>query len=127
MLFRQTNPPLLRYVIDNRILKKPDQLELAGKNDRENTMLKTIFTAMAAAGLWAGGALAQTTVPFALDWKFEGPSAAYFAAVDNGYFGAEGLSVEISAGRLSGRHPQSGHRSVSLRLCRYQFSGQIPR
>jgi len=64
-------------------------------------MLKTIFTAMAAAGLLAGAAVAQTVVPFALDWKFEGPSAAYFAAVDNGHFGAEGLEVEISAGRGS--------------------------
>ncbi|MEL6587835.1 MAG: ABC transporter substrate-binding protein, partial [Pseudomonadota bacterium] len=26
-----------------------------------------------------------TAVPFALDWKFEGPSAAYFAAIDNGH------------------------------------------
>ncbi|NOZ33257.1 MAG: ABC transporter substrate-binding protein [Alphaproteobacteria bacterium] len=42
--------------------------------------------------------MAQTKVPFALDWKFEGPSAAYFAAVDNGYFADEGLSVDISAG-----------------------------
>ncbi len=28
---------------------------------------------------------AQTEVPFALDWKFEGPSAAYLAAIDNGH------------------------------------------
>ncbi|MEO0991631.1 MAG: ABC transporter substrate-binding protein [Pseudomonadota bacterium] len=48
-----------------------------------------------------GTALAQTEVPFALDWKFEGPSAAYFAAIDNGHFEAEGLSVEISAGQGS--------------------------
>ena len=41
---------------------------------------------------------AQTEVPFALDWKFEGPSAAYFAAIDNGHFEAEGLSVTIEAG-----------------------------
>lgn len=40
-------------------------------------------------------------VPFALDWKFEGPSAPYFAAVDNGHFKAEGLDVEISAGKGS--------------------------
>jgi len=64
-------------------------------------MLKTMTMAIAAAAMVVGGALAQTTVPFALDWKFEGPSAAYFAAVDNGHFGAEGLSVKISAGRGS--------------------------
>ena len=34
----------------------------------------------------AVGAQAQTSVPFALDWKFEGPRAAYFAAIDNGHF-----------------------------------------
>jgi len=44
---------------------------------------------------------AQTDVPFALDWKFEGPSAPYFAAIDNGHFEAAGLSVEISAGQGS--------------------------
>jgi len=47
------------------------------------------------------GAFAETKTPFALDWKFEGPSAAYFAAIDNGHFAAEGLDVEISAGRGS--------------------------
>ncbi|WP_170478091.1 ABC transporter substrate-binding protein [Ruegeria arenilitoris] len=41
---------------------------------------------------------AQTEVPFALDWKFEGPSAAYFAAIDNGHFAEENLSVNIEAG-----------------------------
>lgn len=39
-----------------------------------------------------------TAVPFALDWKFEGPSAPYFAAIDNGHFEANGLNVEITAG-----------------------------
>ncbi len=37
-------------------------------------------------------------LPFALDWKFEGPSAPYFAAIDNGHFEANGLNVEITAG-----------------------------
>ena len=46
----------------------------------------------------ASAVSAQTEVPFALDWKFEGPSAAYFAAIDNGHFEAEGLSVTIEAG-----------------------------
>ncbi|MCF6302722.1 MAG: ABC transporter substrate-binding protein, partial [Devosiaceae bacterium] len=64
-------------------------------------MLKKMTLAIAAAAIWSGGAFAQTEVPFALDWKFEGPSAAYFAAVDNGYFADEGLSVDISAGQGS--------------------------
>ncbi|MDJ0827137.1 MAG: ABC transporter substrate-binding protein [Rhodobacter sp.] len=46
-------------------------------------------------------ASAQTQVPFALDWKFEGPAAPYFAAIDNGHFGAAGLAVEITAGQGS--------------------------
>ena len=56
---------------------------------------------IAAVTLMAGAAQAQTEMPFALDWKFEGPSAAYFAAIDNGHFEAEGLEVEISAGQGS--------------------------
>ncbi|MXQ08464.1 ABC transporter substrate-binding protein [Alphaproteobacteria bacterium GH1-50] len=54
--------------------------------------------AVAAGMLAATVASAQTEVPFALDWKFEGPSAAYFAAIDNGHFADEGLSVTIEAG-----------------------------
>jgi NitT/TauT family transport system substrate-binding protein len=44
---------------------------------------------------------AETQVNFALDWKFEGPSAPYFAAIDNGHFAQAGLSVEITAGQGS--------------------------
>ncbi|WP_372840314.1 ABC transporter substrate-binding protein [Phaeovulum sp.] len=43
-------------------------------------------------------ALAQTDIPFALDWKFEGPSAPYFQALDAGYFDAAGMTVTISEG-----------------------------
>ncbi len=31
-----------------------------------------------AAGLLASPAIAQSDMPFALDWKFEGPAAPYF-------------------------------------------------
>ena len=63
-------------------------------------MLRAFLTlALLAVGL--SGAAAQTKTPFALDWKFEGPSSAYFAAIDNGHFAAEGLDVEISAGKGS--------------------------
>lgn len=61
-------------------------------------MFARFTQAFAAAALLAGAASAQTSVPFALDWKFEGPSAAYFAAIDNGHFAAEGLDVTIEAG-----------------------------
>ena len=40
-------------------------------------------------------------IQFALDWKFEGPSAPYFLAIDNGHYANQGLSVEISAGKGS--------------------------
>ncbi len=43
-------------------------------------------------------ALAETKIPFTLDWKFEGPAAPYFLALDKGYYKAEGLDVEISEG-----------------------------
>lgn len=64
-------------------------------------MLKQTITALATAIALTGTALAETKLPFALDWKFEGPSAPYFAAIDNGHFSAAGLDVEISAGRGS--------------------------
>ena len=41
---------------------------------------------------------AQTDVKFALDWKFEGPAAPYFVAIDKGYYKAEGLNVTIDSG-----------------------------
>ncbi|MCT4372549.1 ABC transporter substrate-binding protein [Yangia mangrovi] len=43
-------------------------------------------------------AQAETALPFALDWKFEGPSAPYFVAIDKGYFADAGLDVEVTAG-----------------------------
>jgi NitT/TauT family transport system substrate-binding protein len=55
--------------------------------------------ALIAASLALGGpALAQTALPFALDWKFEGPAAPYFMAADNGHFAAAGLTVEVTEG-----------------------------
>ncbi|MBB5723275.1 NitT/TauT family transport system substrate-binding protein [Loktanella ponticola] len=43
-------------------------------------------------------ALAETDLPFALDWKFEGPSAPYFHALDSGLFTDADLNVTISEG-----------------------------
>ncbi|MCC5976191.1 MAG: ABC transporter substrate-binding protein [Rubellimicrobium sp.] len=44
---------------------------------------------------------AQTSMPFALDWTFEGPSAPYFVAIDQGFFAEAGLEVEVTAGQGS--------------------------
>ena len=64
-------------------------------------MLNRLLPLALGLGLAVTQAHADTKVPFALDWKFEGPSAAYFAAVDNGHFAKAGLDVEISAGKGS--------------------------
>ena len=45
--------------------------------------------------------IADTKIPFTLDWKFEGPSAPFFNAIDKGYFKSAGLDVEISPGKGS--------------------------
>lgn len=59
------------------------------------------ITTMAAFALTASAANAETAMPFALDWKFEGPAAPYFTALEKGYFSDVDLSVEISAGQGS--------------------------
>src|ERR1700750_78832 len=51
-----------------------------------------------AAVLGMSPAGAQTDLRCALDWKFEGPSAPYFVAIDKGYYKAEGLNVTIDSG-----------------------------
>ena len=58
------------------------------------------LAALLAAALFCSAALAQkqVAVRFALDWRFEGPAAPYFVAIDKGYYKAEGLSVSIDPG-----------------------------
>jgi NitT/TauT family transport system substrate-binding protein len=54
---------------------------------------------VAAAGVvLATAASAQTPLSFALDWRFEGPAAPYFVAIDKGHFAAAGLDVTVEAG-----------------------------
>ncbi len=67
-------------------------------------MIKTIVKPLSfglAAMSMAATSNAETNIQFALDWKFEGPSAPYFLAIDNGHFADAGLEVEISPGKGS--------------------------
>ncbi|MGF1626465.1 MAG: ABC transporter substrate-binding protein [Alphaproteobacteria bacterium] len=56
-----------------------------------------------AVALVAGAATARAEVDinFTLDWKFQGPTAAFLVAVDEGYFAEEGLNVSVDAGNGS--------------------------
>ena len=61
--------------------------------------IRFLAVAVAAfAAVFARPVSAQTNLKFALDWKFEGPSAPYFVALDKGYYKAEGLNVSIDSG-----------------------------
>lgn len=64
-------------------------------------MLRKTLPLIAAGMIATTPAFAQTDIPFTLDWRFEGPSAPYFLAIDNGHFADAGLDVEISAGEGS--------------------------
>jgi NitT/TauT family transport system substrate-binding protein len=54
-----------------------------------------LATLIAAAALGSGPSAAQAAVRFSLNWKFEGQSAPFVLALDNGYYGAHGLDVTI--------------------------------
>ena len=61
-----------------------------------------MILASALALAMVGTAFAENLkIPFALDWKFEGPAAPYFLAIDNGYFSDSELEVTIEAGNGS--------------------------
>ena len=65
-----------------------------------NTTIKSLTFGLASMSM-AMASHAGTNIQFALDWKFEGPSAPYFLAIDNGHFANAGLEVEISPGKGS--------------------------
>ena len=81
-------------------------MSLCIKRHSQTTIRKSLRTALISLGALsvvaaAGVANASTKVPFALDWKFEGPSAGFFAGIDNGHFANAELDVEISPGQGS--------------------------
>lgn len=63
--------------------------------------MKTRFLLAALAFCAGSVTTAQTPIKFALDWRFEGPAAPYFVALDKGYYKAEGLDVTIDTGNGS--------------------------
>ncbi|MEP0235897.1 ABC transporter substrate-binding protein [Roseibium sp.] len=60
--------------------------------------MRRILGMAAAIAMSATSALAATDIKFTLDWKFEGPAAPFFIALDKGYFADEGLNVTIDTG-----------------------------
>lgn len=63
--------------------------------------MRPLLSTLALAATLFGASLpgrADTDIKFALDWKFEGPSAPYFVAIDKGFYKAEGLNVTIDTG-----------------------------
>src|ERR1700741_2917752 len=69
-----------------------------GASNMDRIKLFGMLAGAAAGALTASPVYAQTDVKFALDWKFEGPSAPYFVAIDKGYYKAEGLNVTVDSG-----------------------------
>lgn len=51
-----------------------------------------------------------------LGWKFEGPSAPYFQALDAGYFNEAGLNVTISEGAYSRPPDRTGYSGHVYKL-----------
>jgi len=63
-------------------------------------LLKSSLVALATL-VSAGGALAETSIKFANDWKWEGPAAPLLTAWNAGYYEAEGLDVQMDTGKGS--------------------------
>ena len=62
-------------------------------------LLKII--AFAVSCLFVNAAMAETSIKFANDWKWEGPAAPLLLAWDTGLYEAEGLDVQMDTGKGS--------------------------
>ncbi len=59
------------------------------------------FGLLTSSAFFCGSAVAETDLKFSLDWKFEGPSATFFTALERGYYESVGLDVTIDSGKGS--------------------------
>src|SRR5260370_4710577 len=65
-------------------------------------MTRTLSLALAALLAAAGSASAQEKFTFALNWFAVGDHAAYWVALDKGYYKAKGLDVTLENSKRSG-------------------------
>lgn len=59
------------------------------------------YVCLAVLATIASPVAADTPIAFALDWKFEGPSAPFFVALEKGFYRDAGLDVRIDPGKGS--------------------------
>ena len=60
------------------------------------------------------------------DWRFRGPAAPHFVALDKGYYKAEGLDVTIDTGNGSTEAiNRAASGRVSVRVWRHQHAGAL--
>ena len=69
--------------------------------ERVKNLIKKLGLGILLASLFSGSLMAATDLKFALDWKFEGPSAPFFTGLERGYYAASGLDVTIDSGKGS--------------------------
>ncbi len=63
--------------------------------------MKKLILVPVLALLFCGVAVAETSIKFANDWKWEGPAAPLLLAWDTGLYKAEGLDVQMDTGKGS--------------------------
>ncbi len=63
--------------------------------------IKKFITAISTLIVFSGSAIADTSIKFANDWKWEGPAAPLLLAWDSGFYKQEGLDVQMDTGKGS--------------------------